>query len=150
MQERELVSESTSDYDFCCGTVFRVCFRATSGVLLRRQLDFWRRWLNVAIQTLVLNQVSKFASLKMSRSRQIYSHYWARENMMSATCAKLYNPLLYNTQIYKYNEKFTLAKCASRGEIFRNCQRREKHKTWMRSTHMETPGANTKCGEISL
>lgn len=27
--------------------------------------------------------------------------------MMSATCAKLYNPLLYNTQIYKYNEKFT-------------------------------------------
>lgn len=64
------------------------------------------RWLNLAIQTLVLNQVSKFPSLKMSRSRPIYSHYWARKNMMSATCAKLYNPLLY-TQIYKYNEKFT-------------------------------------------
>lgn len=110
------------------------------------------RWLNLAIQTLVLNQVSKFPSLKMSRSRPIYSHYWARENMMSATCANCITHC-YTTRKFiniMKNSLLTPTKCASRGEIFRNCQRREKHKTWMRSTHTEKPGATTKCGEISL
>ena len=149
MQERDSLASPPRIMIFVVVS-FSSLFSCDLRCTIEKAIGFLAEVAELAIQTLVLNQVSKFASLKMSRSRQIYSHYWARENMMSATCAKLYNPLLYNTQIYKYNEKFTLAKCASRGEIFRNCQRREKHKTWMRSTHMETPGATTKCGEISL